>query len=232
MAKIKFSALVSEMRNKLNGSVLSKNRYGNYLRNKVSPVNPQSTHQQNARSILSANSSLYGTITQAQRNGWRALAEEMPFTDIFGDVKHLSAQAMFVKLNSNLNKIALPSISVAPARTAVPTVFFTAVTFTAGAGTAATAAVTISPATIPAGFELILFATPAVNPGVEFVKNKYRMLGKAGAPVSGVIDIASQWNDRFGTLEAGQKVFVRGAFISTTSGMQGIPAEIRAIAGS
>ena len=41
MAKILTTAIVADIRNKLNGSVFSKNRYGAYVRTKVTPVNPQ-----------------------------------------------------------------------------------------------------------------------------------------------------------------------------------------------
>ena len=53
MAKILMTAIVADIRNKLNGSVFSKNRYGAYVRTKVTPVNPQSTAQQNTRNNLS-----------------------------------------------------------------------------------------------------------------------------------------------------------------------------------
>ena len=95
MAKIKYSALVQEMRNKLNGSVLSKNRYGNYVRNKTTPVNPQTVFQQNQRSRLSAVSQAWSSLSEEARRGFARLAENHPYTDIFGDQKKLDGKAMF-----------------------------------------------------------------------------------------------------------------------------------------
>ena len=43
MAKIKMTAIVADMRNKLNGSVFSRNRGGAYIRTKVTPINPQTS---------------------------------------------------------------------------------------------------------------------------------------------------------------------------------------------
>lgn len=226
MSKIKYSALVSDVRNKLNGSVMSKNRYGNYIRNKTTPVNPQTTAQQNARAQLASNSQAWAGLSQAQRQAWSSLAAELPFTDIFGDSKILAGNALFNKLNGNLNKIGELAISDAPAKVAVPAVFTTAVSAVQTAGAITTLDVTINPATVPAGFEVGVYATPGVSPGKSFVKNQFRFLGAAPAPAAGVIDLEPLWNSRYGTVTAGQRIFIRLSLISTNSGQQGIPAEI------
>jgi hypothetical protein len=226
MSKIKYSALVSDVRNKLNGSVLSKNRFGNYIRNKTTPVNPQTTFQQNARALLSANSQAWAGITEAQRNGWRALAQTMPFTDIFGDPKTLTGQMMYVKLNTNLEKMGEAAIADAPAKEAIPFVEATLLVATVAGGVITALNMTIAPATVPAGFEIAIYATPPVNAGISFVKNQFRFLGVAPAPAVGVIDLEPLWNARFGSAVAGQRIFVRLALVSSTSGQQGIPAQV------
>ena len=225
MSKIKYSALVSDVRNKLNGSVLSKNRFGNYIRNKTTPVNPQTTFQQNARAVLSAMSQAWAGISEAQRNGWRALAQTMPFTDIFGDPKTLTGQMMYVKLNTNLEKIGQSAIADAPAKEAIPYIEVASVVATQTASALVSLDLTIDPATVPAGFAVAVYATPAVNPGINFVKNQFRFLGIAPAPAVGVIDLEPLWNARFGSAVDDQRVFVRIALVSETSGQQGIPSQ-------
>lgn len=229
MSKIKYSALVSDVRNKLNGSVLSKNRYGNYIRNKTTPVNPQTTAQQNARAALAANSQAWAGLTEAQRLSWKALAAELPFTDIFGDSKILAANALYNKLNGNLEKIGTASVPSAPAKIAVPSVNLTQITVTQTAGAVTALDVTVDPATIPEGFELVIYGTPAIGAGRNFVKNQFRFLGVAPAPAAGVIDLEPLWNTRFGGADTNQKVFIRAALVSTSSGQQGIPVEIMGI---
>lgn len=213
------------MRGKLNGSVLSKNRTGNYIRNKITPVNPQTTYQMNARAIFAAMSQAWAGLSQVQRNGWAALAATLPFTDIFGDPKILTGQNMFVKLNSNLLKIGEPQIDAAPLKEAIPAIQISALVATQTAGALTVLDATIVPTTVPAGFAVVVFATPAINPGVSFVKNQFRMIGVAPAPAVGVISLATLWNARYGGLSAGQKVFVRFALVSESSGQQGIPSE-------
>ena len=226
MAKIKYSALVSDMRNKLNGSVMSKNRYGSYVRNKVTPVNPQSTFQQAVRSTLASLSSAWRGLTEAQRLGWTALATQLKFTDIFGDSKTLTGNTMYVKLNANLIKIGNAEINDAPLPSEFPAflVLSATATQTAGALTALTA--TMNSVAIPVGFELGIFATPPVGAGISFVKNRFRFIGSSPALAASVANILALYTTRFGTAAAvGTKIFVRVALIATASGQQGIPSE-------
>ena len=199
MSKIKYSALVSNVRNKLNGSVMSKNRYGNYIRNKTTPVNPQTTFQQNARAALAANSQAWGGLTEAQRNGWKALAQELPFTDIFGDSKTLTGSALFVKLNGNLNKLPSASISDSPVKVAVPAVEGLALTATASGGILSALSMTFASTPIPAGFDMVIYATPGISPGRSFVKNQFRLLTVVGSGFSSPQNLFAAYEARFGT---------------------------------
>lgn len=232
MSKIKYSALVSDVRNKLNGSVLSKNRYGNYIRNKTTPVNPQTTAQQNARAALAANSQAWAGLTEAQRLSWRALAAELPFTDIFGDSKILAANSMYVKLNGNLQKVGESANALAPAKVAVPSISLTTLTATVTAGVFTQLSIEIDPAVYPSDFALAIYATPGINAGRNFVKNQFRFLGIGPAPVTGIVELTDLWNERFGSITVGQKVFIRVAYVSTLSGQQGIPVEITGISAA
>jgi len=225
MAKVLFTAIVAEMRNKLNGNVFSKNRGGNYLRNKVTPVNPNTTYQADQRATLSAHSAGWRGLTQAQRDAWNDAAASFPYTDIFGNVKILSGQQLYVKLNTNLSNIGEANISDPPTPVAVPLVTPTAAT--AAAGGAKT--VTISPATVPTGYTLVVWASPSVSPGISFMKNKVRFLGEFTV-TSGVATITTAYNARFGDVVAGQKVEFRTVLISNDSGQQGVPSSIQIIA--
>ena len=225
MAKIKYSALVSEMRNKLNGSVLSKNRYGNFMRNKVTPVNPQTSYQQNARQSLGVLSSQWSGLTEAQRQGWGALASQLPFTDIFGDQKFLTGQVMYVKLNANLSKIGEAIVSAAPAPVSSPPGLVDSVDAVQTAGLLTTLDINMNITALPAGFQLGIYATPGVRPGRAYVKNQFRFIGAATSLTAGVFDALTLWNARFGSVVVGDKIFVRTALIAESSGQQGVPSE-------
>lgn len=228
MAKVKYSALVSDMRNKLNGSVLSKNRYGSYIRNKVTPVNPQTSFQVEQRGNLASLSAQWRGLTDEQREGWRALSEQLPKTDIFGDSKKVSANALYVGLNLPLLALGQSPNASAPQPVAIPTVFLSGF----GASSTGTAndslGFMITPATIPAGYALLVYATPSYSPGISFVKNQYRLLG-AFTATAGNVDIITAYTARFGVMTIGNKVSVRCALVSTASGQLGLPQEASAI---
>lgn len=225
MALVKFSALISEMRNKLNGSVFSKNRGGNYLRNKVTPVNPQSSFQQNVRGVFAAISSAWRGLTQAQRDGWIAGAASFPYTDIFGDTRTLSGNALHQKLNQNLVLMGESQISVCPLPEAVPLAEALSAT-AAPAGGAVT--LTLDDATVPTGYQLQVWATPGLSQGKQFVKNELRALGYFTL-TTGVATLTTEYAARFGNLVAGQKVTFRAVYVSETTGQQGQATEVAAI---
>ena len=227
MAKVKYSALVSDMRNKLNGSVLSKNRAGNYIRNKVTPVNPQTAAQQANRQQLGSMSSAWNGLTESQRQSWRGAVASFPYTDIFGDRKELDGKSLMIKLNLNLLNAGQAQISSAPASVAIPELAIVSGTAT----DAGTVSLNITPGTIPAGFSLLVYATPPVNGGVYFVKNKYRLLGTATA-TTGAVVLTTLYTNKFGALttaDVGKAVSIRCALVSNTTGQLGVGVDIRVI---
>ena len=224
MAKIKYSALVSDMRNKLNGSVMSKNRYGSYVRNKVTPVNPQTSFQQAARQQLGAFSSQYRELTAAQRSSWINGAINFPFTDIFGDVRHLSGQTLFVKLNTNLVNSGSVAITSAPLPVGIPELAAEILTATITGSALTALSLGVSVNAVPAGFALAVYATPPTVASIQFVKNRFRFIG-VGTVAANEVDILSLYSARFGTAaNAGEQIHVRIALVSTTTGQQGVPS--------
>lgn len=227
MAKVKYSALVSDMRNKLNGSVLSKNRAGNYIRNKVTPVNPQTAAQQANRQQLGSMSSAWNGLTESQRQSWRGAVASFPYTDIFGDRKELDGKSLMIKLNLNLLNAGQSQIQTAPSSVAIPELAIT------GGSVDSTGIVEfeINTATVPTGFSLLVYATPPVNGGVYFVKNKYRLLGTATA-VANSVSLGTLYASKFGapsTGDVGKAVSLRCALVSNTTGQIGVGVDIRLI---
>ena len=230
MAKIKYSALVSDMRNKLNGSVMSANRYGSYVRNKVTPSNPQTVEQQDARFMFGDLSAAWRGLTQPQRESWIEGAKNFPFTDIFGDTKTLSGQSLFIKLNSNLEKIGQPRILTAPLPGNTPPLPF--------ADLGAAQGVTYSSGSIqigygfqeePAGYTQVVYVTDPVPAGINFVKNRFRLFGtagEAGLDAITVVPLKGSYLERFGQPQTGSRIFARTAWINNATGEQSAPVEL------
>src|SRR3972149_5825724 len=82
--KIKFGSILTDGRGKLGGQVYARNRSGAYVRNKVTPNNPQSGFQSTARARLAGFSEGWRGLTQAQRDAWNAAGPDFPKTNQFG----------------------------------------------------------------------------------------------------------------------------------------------------
>lgn len=211
---------------KLNGTVMSKNKGGAYARTKVTPVNPQTTSQQNQRNILSTWSQGWRGLTPAQRSGWSTAAVNFPYVDRFGNVRQLSGFQLYCKLNINLNIANVAGIDDAPTPVEIPAI--TALTC-AGDESALSYTVTFAPTPVPAGFALLIEAVANVAPGKSFVKNLFRSIHAVAAagtsPYNGNTSIAA----KFGAPVAGNQLFVRATMISTTTGQRGVPIQAQVV---
>jgi hypothetical protein len=227
MAKIIFSGVAGvDMRNKLNGSVFSKNRYGSYVRTKVTPVNPQTTAQQAARNRLSTNSQAWRGLTEDQRQSWIDAAVNFPFTDIYGNTKILSGQALYVKLNNNLNQIGLPSLTDAPAPVALPAIETLSAAVSVGGDTNT---LTFTPTPLPADVYMVVQATGNVTPGKNFVKNLYRFITYFIPTDVSPQNIDSVYKTIHGNPVEDQKIFYRVFMVSGITGQAGIPVQTSTI---
>lgn len=229
MAKVKFSALVSDMRNKLNGSVFSKNRGGNYLRNKVTPVNPQTSFQSAFRASFGGFSSSFRGLNPNDIKGWNDAAGSFPYVDIFGDTKYLSGIQLYVKLNQNLSNAGRPEISAAPTPATVKT------------ASADELSATASPASLGLDYTItgaggactvIIEATRGVSAGRNFLKNEFRVIATAPdtTPITPT-NLLIAYTARFGNLKSGQRIGLRIKCIENLTGQASPVSSITTIVG-
>lgn len=100
MALIQLGSIVAEIRGKLGGTVFSRNRSGNYMRNKTSPVNPNTERQVQVRSQFSFLAGYFkDTITATQRDNWNSWANNSPFTNVLGNTYYTTGINSFIKIN-------------------------------------------------------------------------------------------------------------------------------------
>lgn len=218
MAKIKLSAIVSEMRGKLNGSVFSKNRGGAYLRTKVTPVNPQSLAQGLVRNTLTNLSQAWRGLTEAERTAWNSAVSNFTSTDIFGDIKTPSGINLYTKLNLNLANIGVSPISTPPSPVSVGYVDTLSLAAAAGAGTIAA---TFTSVGLAAGQTVVVEATPNMSAGKNFVKSEYRVIGTFAGGAASPQAIGAMYVAKFGAMTAGQKLFVRFKCVDDATGVSG-----------
>lgn len=100
MAKVKFGAMVTDARGKLDGIVFTKGRGGAVIRKKVTNVNPNTRKQSLRRSITQLLSKHWSNkLTNAQRKAWSLAAINFPKNDIFGNTKVPTGFGYFMRIN-------------------------------------------------------------------------------------------------------------------------------------
>ena len=206
--KLKFGAIVTDGRGKIGGHVASKNRSGAYLRTKVTPSNPNTVAQTQARGILASLSQGWGQLTDSQRKGWNEAVKEWGTTDIFGDIKNPSGINLFVKLNANLSSIGHPFLSDVPAKREVPQTIIVGATLSRATGSLEI----YFSSNLADGYVALVRATPTLSAGVSFVKSQFRVIGYSEVTTDLVV-LSGDYDAKFGTPSVGANIFVSVQFV-------------------
>lgn len=94
------SSLLSEASGSVSGSTYSHNRYGMYIRNRSTPVNPNTDRQSSARSRFSQLAAYWNNdLTEAQRTAWRLYGSSVPMPNALGDSVYLTGFSHFLRSN-------------------------------------------------------------------------------------------------------------------------------------
>lgn len=217
MARLQYSALLSDARGKLNGSVLSRNKGGAYIRNKVTPVNPRSSYQTAQRAIVAALAKAYGsTLTAAQRTAWTAFGKTIGNLNVFGNNLILSGIACFQRINIIAMTCGGSQIDNPP--TALDAVGVTGVGVIANhTGPVLTVSFAPTPLVSPQG--LYVWATPVMPAGKGNFDTNFRFIKFISAAATGV-SIETAWVARFGSFPAvaGGQIAVKLGVVDPTTG--------------
>jgi hypothetical protein len=221
--KVIFGNAVQDARGKLNGNVYSKNRFGAYVRTKVTPVNRNTSYQTAVRAALSSNSTNWGQLlTAGERAEWNAFAFSHPFTNIFGESKKLTGHQMYTGIQSRLSNIAGTPTTTPPADITTGTIGGLTLVATVAAG--GTLTIATNEANVPVGAVIAVYATPVMPNGRNFVKTELRYIGNFASGAS-PYNIKADWIAKYGTFPsvATGKIFVMVQII-TVEGWGSLPA--------
>lgn len=215
MAKVSYSALIQDLRNKVGGNVFTKVRSGPMVRIKVSPTQPRTAAQQLVRASFTSFSKAWDTITESQRAAWRSLAASLPRKDVFGNTYYMTGIQLFQQCNRNLSTIGVAQLSDPPAALSVGSPGALSLTATAG-----TPALTIDAGNEPGATEVpVIFACAPQNNGRVYVAGKYTILDAAQvAATAGPWDEESNYAAKYGSLVAGQNLNFGVKYIDNTTG--------------
>lgn len=205
MALIKLTAFLDNISGKLNGTIFARNRGGHYVRSKSNPTNPRSVAQMNVRAMFGMIAALWRGLTQGQRDGWDAVAQDFPYQNRLGDTKILSGFALHQKLNQNLALINESPIASPPQPIRVISIGEPVLNVSIGSDLPLTTL--MSPGDGDAKF--LIYATAPLSHGVKNFQNRLRLIAvDTQASVGNGSKILQDYANTFGVPTAGQKIGV------------------------
>ena len=100
---VQYGGGVLDARGSIGGQTASRNRFGNYLRARTTPVNPRSSKQNKVRAVVQYLAQYWSnTLTQAQRDGWEVYAAAITRTNKLGAQIKLTGFNHFIRSNTPL----------------------------------------------------------------------------------------------------------------------------------
>ncbi len=98
---VQYGGGVLDARGSIGGQTASRNRFGNYLRARTTPVNPNSSRQNLIRSVIQSLSTRWSTVlTQLQRDGWEVYALNITRVNKLGQQILLTGFNHYIRSNS------------------------------------------------------------------------------------------------------------------------------------
>lgn len=199
--------LITDASGSLNGLVFSHNTYGAYIRQRVTPTNPNTPQQQSVRALMANAHVAWLVLAQATKDAWTAYAAGTPIFDNLGNAIHITGRLMFLR-DYILRKVAgapLPPVVVSTMGLTDLTPPTPTVTAPATGSIAYTNTDTWATTT---GGWLFIFVSQGKGQGINFFRGPYRFCdyvpGNTAVPPVSPKAITLPWN-----VQAGQKVFFR-----------------------
>jgi len=98
---VQYGGGVLDARGSVGGQTHSRNRFGNYVRSRTTPVNPQSSRQNLIRAAVAALAPQWSNVlSQAQRDSWEVYGDAITRTNKLGQQIKLTGFNMFVRSNT------------------------------------------------------------------------------------------------------------------------------------
>jgi hypothetical protein len=203
------------------GITSSRNRFGQYVRTRATPVNPNSTPQAVVRSRMAANAAVWRTLTDVQRAGWESLGAEISRNDGLGQTYTLNGFMAFCSVNNNRLAVGVARTLTAPTITVPANVDSVTVTLTAAAFSVAYTATPLA-----TSVRLLGYASPQRSAGRTF-ENDFRLIGFSTAAAASPLVLTTAYAARLGTPVVGNRVFMN--FATYNNGFVSLPLEVSQI---
>lgn len=205
------SQVIAAASGSVGGLTASRNRYGQYFRTRVVPVNPNTPAQITVRALFAAAATAWKAIAGSERDAWDTYAINTPVLNKLGNSITLTGFSMYVRSNSVRDLAGLAMVDPGPSIFGLPD-------FTQSGMTASTSGPGVT--TVSLAFDgqddwvdeddaaMIYFVSRPQSPTINFFKGPFRflgtVLGDATTAPTPPVDLQSPF-----TGAPGQKIFVR-----------------------
>lgn len=183
------------------GVTSSRNRFGQYVRTRATPVNPNSAAQSNVRNRLAVNAIAWRALTDAQRAGWEGLGSQVTRVDSLGQSYTLNGFSMYCSLNSLKAAAGDAAVSDAPAMVAPQNIVTATITLTS-----ASLSIAYTATPLAANTKLFIYASPQRNAGRTYEAD-YRLIAVTAAAAASPHNLLAAYTARFGAPVTGNKIF-------------------------
>lgn len=214
--KFKQGALVGNLSGSLGPVTASHNRYGAYFRPRTTPVNADTSFQQDVKGDFGIVSASWKAMTANNRAGWKSWAANNPIVDNLGQSQILGGNAAYCQINQRLRQAGAAQISVPPIGGG-PTPL-TTLTLNADIG-AGTTDLVFAATPLAASTLLVIRACYVNSPAISFVKNKMKLIGYSAAAQASPFDYLTLIEARLGAMSVGNYVWVAVSVLSTATGL-------------
>ncbi len=115
MALIKFGGGIVQMSGSIAGNTFARNRYGNYVRARTKPTNPNTARQQAVRATIAYLTNRWSqTLTGVQRTAWNLYADNVAMTNKLGETTNLTGFNHYIRSNAIRHTQAVATIDDGP----------------------------------------------------------------------------------------------------------------------
>lgn len=226
MAKIKFGMMMTDARGKLGGQVFSKNRAGSFVRTKVTPSNPNTQAQSQARALFSSISQQWSSLTQQVRDSFNAAVQDWARTDIFGDLRNPTGKNLFQRLNNQAQSAGLAPVVTLPAKLEMPDAIVSQVDVSIAGTSIDLVGIDTSATT-----QIVVFATGPLSAGTKSAKNRLRQIFTVAGNAFVDTDLWDAYVAKYGAPALGQNIQIGVKYVLASgqaSPMQVLKANISA----
>ena len=206
------SPLIGRLSKSAGSITAAYNKFGSYLRNRVTPTNPNTSFQTSVRGNFATLSATWRSLSDAQREAWTTLGTSMERQDSLGQTYSLTGLQAFISLNNNLITAGQAAIGTAPAMGTpdAPTVLGATIDASAG-----TVSVLFNPPA--AGEFLAVYATRPMSDGRQFASSsEFKLLTVLDDAGTSPVALGTEYVNRFGVItgKTGDRVFLRAKTIN------------------